>query len=380
MTIFGKKNGMALVWVMIAMTMMLSMIAVGVVIMQRTISILDTDFEYYGQAVSMAKAGLSDSMAWFRRQTTQPVIIFSPQRDLESEPPINETDDPAFGIIREFEIDGPGRIFGRYEVSKTVVENVSAQRGFSTSNSIWYLEATGYVYLRENLDLPFDIFPNRILSYTRFGTEIRRNCIVLPAPAAIATADPNQCIIGSGVTVSGGIKYGIAFPPNGTPKLKNGSIVTGLPTPTAQVIPFLSAPEQIFGMTEAELRSIADYVVTSADDVPNPVPDYKIVFIDGNATFNSSRILNGTGILYCTGNMTIASNSESVWNGIIYCKGNYRQLSPSSVNGTIIGLGLINLENTAGANTVVNFNQGIIDQIQNRSNQYKFNKGMFQLE
>jgi len=362
------------------MSMMLSTIAVGVVIMQRTISILDTDFEYYGQAVSMAKAGLFNSMAWFRRQTAQPVYVFNPQRDLEADPPLNETDDPSIGIVREFVIDEPGRVFGRYEVSTAVVANVTAERNLTTNDSVWYLEATGYAYRRANPNLPFNIFPNRILSYTRIGTEIRRHTIVLPGLGAITTAAPNQCVIGSGVRVSGNDRCGIVYGPGGTPKLKAGSIVTGTPTPTAKVTPFNGAPEQIFGMTEAKLRSIADYVVTSADDVPNPVPDCKIVFIDGNATFNSSRILNGTGILYCTGNLTIASNSESIWNGIIYCKGNYHQLSPSTINGTIVALGQVNLEKTAGANTVVNFNQDMINELQKHLNPYGFSKGMFQVE
>ena len=62
----------------------------------------------------MADAGIVDAYAWLRRQQVQPVTTFAPRRDLAAVPPVNETDDPTLGLVREVEL--LPSLWGRYEV------------------------------------------------------------------------------------------------------------------------------------------------------------------------------------------------------------------------------------------------------------------------
>lgn len=375
-----NNKGSILVWVLVTSTLLLTTIMVGVSLLQDTAKILETQMEYYGQTTAIAKSGLFDALGWFRRQTTQPVTTFNPQRDLGLLPPVNDTDDPAIGIVREIDVNQSRQLYGRYEVISSTVVDVTTQRGFSGSGTVWHIESVGYLYLKLDGMKPYNVYPNRIVSQIRLATEIRRVSIVLPAQAAICAGNPGQTVIGNKTRIIGGDQYAIVYPPAmGTPNINPGATVTGTPTATSQVLPYDDAPEDVFGLTENELRSIADYYVTAVDQLPNPIPDYKIVFFEGNAAFNSTTPLNGTGIFYITGNMTIAANSNSSYNGIIYCKGQYRQLAPSMVNGSIIGQGLINIEST-GDISEVDYDADILGQVQSYTGQYRFRKGFYKVE
>lgn len=173
----------------------------------------------------------------------------------------------------------------------------------------------------------------------------------------------------------------MVFPPPspGKPVINPGAEVTGTPTATSQISPYQDSCYQVFGVTEAELRSIADYYCTAVDQIPNPIPDYKIVFFEGNATFNSDHPLGGTGIFYITGNMTIAANSGSVYNGTIYCKGQYQQNAPSMISGSLVCQGKVNIEGS-GDIAEVDYDASILGQVQTFTGQYRLAKGIYQVE
>ena len=378
----STRKGTILVWVMIAMTMMSGLIIAGLDILQNTTKLIESNMEYYGQATSIAKAGLLDGLGWFRRQAGQPVTVFAPQRDLGVIPPINDTDDSTIGIVRDLEIDGSLNLYGRYEVRVSVVLDVTGQRGLSGNGTIWYIESIGFLYRRVDQYKAYNVLPNYVLTSVKLATEVRRLGMVLPALSAICSRTPSQTVIGNNVRIIGGSHYGIVYPSGaGTPNINGGATVTGTPTATTAITStlYFDSCTQVFGLSESALQSIADYYVTSVDQLPNPIPNYKIVFFEGNATFNDSIPLKGTGIFYITGNLTIAANSNSSYNGIIYCKGQYHQHAPSMINGSIIALGQVNIEST-GDVSEVDYDGKVLQQVQNYTGQYRLNKGFYQIE
>ena len=366
---------MALVWAMLAMTMMVSTILMGIFLTQITSNVIDTQMQSCGQTPSIAKAGLFDALAWFRRQTAQPVAAFNPQRDMTVTPIVNDTDDAAIGIVREIDVDQSSNIYGRYEVISSTVTDISSSRGFAGAGTMWNIESVGYIYLRLDPTKAYNVWPNRVLAHNILAVDIRRVSMVLPGQAAVCAADPAQTVFGNNSKIIGGVKYACVYPPGTAPNVLPGATVTGTPTAMSQLSPYNDECVDVFGMTEDELRSIADYCVSDVDDIPVPIPDYKIVFYEGNATFNSTTPLKGTGIFYITGNMTIAAGSGSSYDGIIYCCGQYQQNS-GVINGSLIAKNKVNIQGT-GDTTDINYDAVILNQIRTYTGQYRFAKGFF---
>ena len=160
------------------------------------------EFAAEAQAYSVAYAGLVDAFAWFRRQTAQPVSTFAPRLDLAAEPPLNETEDPAEGLMRTFEISPA--VWGRYTVlpgqagesftdadgdgiydlgekfvdadgdgrrtTATGTRDVTEERGVSGNGTIWRIECLGRVYRWTDLNQPLGEGPNRILGTALLAT------------------------------------------------------------------------------------------------------------------------------------------------------------------------------------------------------------------
>ncbi len=374
-----NNQGTLLVWVTVAMVMMLSAIITGLSLIQTTQDTLGSQLAQHGQATNMAKAGLLDALAWFRRQTTQPVTVFNPQLDLMTDPIINDTDDPVIGIVRELEIDQTANIWGRYEVQSTEVADISAQRGMTGSGTMWYIEARGIIYFQQNPALAYNVFPNRILAEITLATEIRRLSIVLPSASAICANRGDQVSIGNKGHVRGGDFIGIVYPPaTGSPSLDGGSDVTGTPA-MSQVDPYYNTTENVFGMTQAELRSIADYYVTDINELPNPIPDYKIVFFEGSAAFTVGHPMHGMGIFYITGNLTIPSDSTTSYNGVIYINGNYQQNDPSMMNGSIIAMQSINISGS-GDIAETDYDPNMLQLVLNHAGQYRYGRPIYEVK
>lgn len=114
-----NERGQALIAVIIAVALVLGLLLTTLTVTTYSGRAVSRQLTYYGQTVNAAQAGLTEGLSWFRRQTDQPVKAFVPVRDLGLTPPINDTDDPNVGLVREYEISAPGRVWGRYELKKT---------------------------------------------------------------------------------------------------------------------------------------------------------------------------------------------------------------------------------------------------------------------
>jgi hypothetical protein len=332
-----------------------------------------------GQAMNAANAGLTEGLSWFVHQRQQPVTTFDPKSDPggvcthtpRHSPTVFESEDPSIGIMRTFEISGRGRLWGRYEVRRNAVADVSARRGKPVAGTIWQLDSEGIVYVRNDASLPPDQRPNWILARRKMRVDIQRLAIQLPANAAVFASQGNFINIASPSKIQGGSAgIGAAYPPSTNSPLGGGSI-TGNPAQNTTTGGF--AVSQVFGVTQNELLSMADVVVDNETQLPNPMPDMALVVIRGNATFNATRQLRGSGILVVLGNLILNPQSDAFYSGLIWVGGNFTMTPPGVINGAVVSAGRAQL--TGGSEVAeVNYDPDILDQIRLQMGNYLYSR------
>jgi len=348
----NRNQGFILVFIILLILVLSAFIAVGMAIVLNLQKGLKVSFDVNLKADEVANAGIEETISWFKRQLSQPVIEFSPQGE--------DTEDPSIGLVREYLISG--NIYGRYEVSKSEVEDVSIKRGLTQAGSIWKITSYGYVFQKLDPNKKFNEAPNRILGQSKLSTEIRRMGVTLPVESAIL-AEKNV-IIGRGGRIRGGIAT-------------NGKITkTGDVQGTILENQFMSLdPQSIFGLSLDELSNLADISVSSVNELPEKLPSSALIYIDGNAQFGRTRPLNGGGILIVNGNLNIQAGSNSNFTGIIYVVGNassnYIQQAPSLISGCLVVTGsVVNIEGT-GEISEIDYDKNIIDMMKRRVGLYR---------
>lgn len=383
-----NQSGSLLVWALFAMVVVTGLLFVGMENLRASSVATQTRFRAQGQALDLARAGVVDAYAWFRRQATQPVTNFAPRLDLAATPPVNDTDDPALGLVREFQIS-PG-YWGRYEVRRFVdrdgngradpgegVSDATAARGLAGAGTIWHIESHGYVYRQVDPAVLWNLPPNERIAGAFVATEVRRLSLVPPGAAAICCSRGDRVTVGARGRVDGTTSAGAVFP-----------TTTGSPTVTGQLsgsptsggVPGYSAGiPAVFGVTSDELKSVANLRMPGTQRLPNPFPENGIVFVEGNLTVNAAGTLRGTGILVVDGNLTIAANSNTYFTGLIYVTGNYVQSAPSMVRGTVIAGGTANVTGTADFAELV-YDRGVIDRLLQQIGRYRISKAMHRLD
>jgi len=413
-----RRRGAALIiLVLIAIVILSGLMSASHFMRQTTSRTIEHELNYHGQAVNAAKAGLVDALSWYRRQTAQPVDTFAPARDLAADPVINETDDPDIGLVREYQISTRDKIWGRYEVRIRAVEDITGQRNLPGTGRYWYIEATGYVFerlddnyqptdfyylyelsdgtaKRKLMDGSYEIIttaPNgtleerydeqvvMVLSSATIGSEFRRLSVVPPADAAICVNRGDDIWLDNRSRVSGHDACGLVYPQSTGSHFKHGAAeLSGSPTYRRIDASLYSLDEiNVFGVTPQELRSLADIYTDDASTLPDVLPEYGIVFVDGDATWPASKPLKGTALLYVNGNVEIKSGSSSYFSGIMYINGKYLQKGPSLINGTIMCKNKTTILGTGGDYSEINFDKGSISRILTMSGQYRFSTPMY---
>jgi len=431
------QRGAALVLVLLALVIVAGLITTGVITLLNNRNISTLQLRTHGQAASVAVAGLVDTLSWFRRQG-QPVREreFHP---LYVWPTINDTDDESIGLVREFEISADLQLFGRYEVRRNPFPlyhppageqhdypppSVHAARDISYIMGInpeppdyesdpyaqdigwaWSLHSVGYIFKKKAQNYtPADFYsvkpvpnddPNytpteddyrykinksavKVLARAVVGTEIRRLVLQPPGSAAICAHRADLVYLRNRSKILGGENgAGLIYPPDtGSPHLYSGHELSGNPA-RQSVDPYEDDISDVFGKLEkSDIRAMADVYVTSVDDLPEQLPYFSFVYIEGNATFTSSHRLRGTGVLFVNGNLTLSDSSNSFYSGLIYVDGNYLQYAPSMVSGTIIVTGTVDIQGS-GDYSEVDFDQDIIDRVRNMMGHYRFSRAFF---
>jgi Tfp pilus assembly protein PilX len=464
------ERGQALIAVLVAVALVLGLLLTVLTVTTFSSRAVSRQLTYHGQTLNAAQAGITEGLSWFRRQTDQPVKAFVPIRDLNLTPPVNDTDDPNVGLVRDYEISAPSRVWGRYELKKTpslaanatslsfkdrwsgsttyalddIVLHTSTQAGVATtsyyrsrananvnknpatfsvgsplwwdvvntmditkykgkpsSGTVWQLESEGIVYVR-NGGGAYNTLPNTVLSRAKLRTEIQRLSLNLPAASAVSVSRGAGVLLTStAIRIRGGAKSALMYQASsGTPS--GAAYTTSTPPPNTQITgtapvaqagitatPSRFTIPYIFGVTQNELESMADFNVASVASLPATLPSARLIVLrdPGNADatfeFTQARPLTGTGVVVVFGNLWLRPNSNSSFNGVIYVDGSYLQEAPSSVTGSVV------VNNThptitrtfrmtgSGERSEIRYDANVIDFIEQRLGQYRITRSAY---
>lgn len=397
----ASRRGMALLNALFLVAVLTILMVVGIQYVEST-SKAASGGEYDAQAYNMARAGLMDTLAWFRRQTPQPVVAFQPvanasdaaggdTNDPESlDPGGAGVGEPNLGIVREYPLDATSNLYGRYEVGKITrllrdakghltnyevfqgptddqlasctlanasstayegVRDVSADAGVDASGAIWRIRSQGYVFRKTKPTSFFFQWPNNVLAQVDLETEIRRLKIADYSAAVVASDCATvTCTDDDHVTLDGNGGQFLIGSDNGTPTPDPANKHTQtryLPNGTrwnnavaGQSNWWMSA----FGVPDTmTLNGLADLRATQVADLPAALPAEAVIYIkptSGTITFDGNHPLNGGGVLAVDGNLVIAKcKAKQTWAGMIFVNGNYTQYDDSEVDGEVVVTG-----------------------------------------
>lgn len=374
-----SERGVALVVVILASALVLLMLTTTLVLTRMSGRLLARQLASQGQAANAASAGLTDALSWFVHQPAQPVTAFDPKSDsggvCTHVPPHTplafESEAPAEGIVRSFEITAPGRVWGRYQVRRDRVVDVSEARGKSAAGTIWQLESEGFVYVRNDAMKEPDERPNYLLSRRTMRVNIQRLATQLPANAALTATRGNNINIARPSRIQGGAGgIGAAFRPSTGSPNGNGTISGN---PATNVTNGGLTIDEVFGVSAQELVAMADIVVDQESELPASLPDMSLIVIRGNATFNATRKLSGSGILVVLGNLVLNPQSDAYYSGIIWVEGNLVLAPPGIINGSVIVNG--NATVNGGSDVAeINYDPEILDQVRLQMGNYLFSR------
>lgn len=386
------ESGVAIIIALFFVIVVTGLVSSGTILMKSNTDRAEVRFRREMQADQFARSGLTESLSWLRRQTTQPVLSFEPQLNPVATIPIMDTEEPDIGLVREFQIAND--IYGRYEVwkqwdadpdpvrlayrQKYQCEDLSLERGYGAPGAVWLLRSVGYVFQKRDDTKAWNEAPNRILGMKTLECEVQRPVITLPVTAALSIADGNDAHINTKGKINGNGVGGIGYPSgSGTPTTgpKKDNRVLGSPALSPSGTYFDSIRD-VFGVSDSELRAMADLVITDADNFPDPIPDYSIIYCDcGTITFDSSRGLNGTGMVFIRGNTKISQGNNSLFNGLLYVEGSYTQRQTSEINGAVVIKGNMTLQGS-GTEAVINYDTDVLDALTRNLGQYRWSGAM----
>jgi hypothetical protein len=378
-----SERGAALVIVVFACTLILLLLMIALTVTRMSGKTVARQLSSQGQAMSAASAGLTEGLSWFIRQKQQPVVAFDPVVDPGGVcshvpphvPPAYDSEDPATGIVRSFEITQLGKVWGRYAVKRSAVVDVSTRRGKPQAGTIWQVESEGVVYVRNDSAKAPDVSPNFVIAKRVMRADIQRLGLALPANAAVSsTSGKNINVIKPSRVQGGAAGIGTAYPPLTGPPKGTGTI-SGNPAQATTNSSFTI--DTVFGVSLNELTSMADIVVDDESQLPNPLPDMKLIVVRGNATFNGARPFQGSGIFVVLGNLILNPQSNAFYSGVIWVGGTFQATPPGIINGSVIASG--GQAHFAGGSDVFecNYDAAILDQLRQQLGNYLFSRAPY---
>ena len=384
-----NERGTALIFALMFTAVVVGIVTTGTLTLKSQIVHNRTLFITNYQAVMAARSGLTEGLSWLRRQTSQPVTVFAPELDASAVPPVLDTEAPDVGLVRDFKISG--NLWARYEVWKEWAADPDAERLAwreqfdctdisvakvgGTAGSAWRLRSVGYVYRQMDANAAFNEAPNLVLATEFAETDVLRAVINLPGQAAINVSTGGSCSINSGGRVYGNGLAAIYYP-SGTGTPSTGGTVTGTPSLSAGSS-YDDSYDAVFGLTFAELSSMADQVVTTSSNFPSPLPDNALIVSSASTlTFTSSLPLQGTGLVIAKGNVTINSGSNSLFSGLLYVEGNLTINAPCEINGSVICTGTLTVQGSSEIATV-SYDDEVLSALMNTFGNYRQSNSLF---
>lgn len=365
----AAERGSSLVWALFFVSLTTGILVAHSLEMSANRKTMDTRFRRVDLAQSVAESGLTDAISWMRRQPVQPVQAFSPQRDLAAEPPVDETLDPAIGLVREFEVNGS--LWGRYEVRTNEAVDVSARYG-EPAGSVWDLGARGYLYERIDATKSFDKKPNRLLSSQTMRTEARGLAIRMPNTGAVVAGDLRSLELLSGTVIDGAggpaITYDLSKTSGGL--LAAAGSLTG--TPSMLPLGTLGLDlASVFGIREDQMRATADVVAESERQIQGREMRDQLVFAPGSLNLDISRDgLRGRMVLAIAGDLYAPEFNNSDFRGVLYVGGALVLEGPFRFAGTLIVRGAMKVGGSADQ-VVIRSDPSQVTAMQNALSQYR---------
>jgi len=399
----GNVKGSALVIAVLLALLVAFLMTVGGQLIATSNTESHTQQKVLTEADNVARAGLVDAIAWFKRQSQQPVRsgypptyytyadgAFYPR--VSTDTTKNATIDESIGLVKEYQLSEDSKKWARYEVRRQPdtasnaydshsVHDISGLRIYGKNNGeglVWYIESAGYVYMKNDTSKAYNEAPNKVVAHVRSSTEIRRLALSLPLEAAVLTKSGGSSYsrtvtLNKNGRIMAGHYTGVGYVSGSSPKVNSGGSITG----STQYKSGIDDPtvSYVLGVSTSELKMLADYVVTDTSLLPSDMPDMALIFINGDASFTSSRPLSGGGILFVNGNLNIAADSNAVYSGLIYATGTVTISDPALISGTVIAYGGLTLSRSAATDIAeIDYDPTILSSVRQQICQYRENK------
>ncbi len=371
------ETGSALIWALMFVVVTSGMVISHAIFVASNRKERDARYDREALGQTFARSALIDAQAWYNRQRVQPVVAFDPRRDLNGDPPVCDTLDQAIGLVRAFEIRG--NLWGRYEVRRERVADISPERGVKTAGSVWSVEAQSYVYRLVDPALPFSAAPNRVIATTNLSTEMRSVPFTLPAPAAVCLDDGANFKAYPATAIKGRGSVGIAFPDSGAsdvapaPILDINGAATVDGTPALSAVPTYDASaKSMFSMRLDELRSYSDEVWPSNRDgltVRN-----RLVFVSGDLMLTTGLNVDGS-LIVVDGDLTMTDAQNSVIQGVLYVTGDAFVSGTLQMKGSIVVRGRLET-GQAGPGIQFEYDAAVVEDLRRRLSQYRLRKSV----
>jgi hypothetical protein len=358
------------------------------------------------QADNIARAGIVDAIMWFRNQSKQPVGNYSdpttypyPDAIFYPRQSTGDTINEAVGLVKEYQLNANSNLWAHYEVRRQTVNNVTTPSAndpravhdvtglrlpsAAGQGLAWYIESAGYVYAQvsPSSTTAYNQAPNKVLAHARVSMEIRRLALTLPSGAVVITNRQPINISNNSMIQGGTAGAGVVYVTNGsTPTVPADSKITGTPG-YSQGSASITNFQTIFGVSNTDLKLMADILVNATSPIPNPYPTMAIVYTQQDVTFDTTNPLKGGGILVVNGNLTITGggvggSTGADFNGVVYVTGNVTISGPATIYGCLVVLGNLTM-NGAGDVADIEFDQGMINSVRQQVGLYRENKSTY---
>lgn len=189
----------------------------------------------------------------------------------------------------------------------------------SPPNGVRQIDSTGYI--------PNETSP-RAVRQIRVRANEQTHPITLGAALTGLTSGNDIWIRGT-ANIDGKTVAGIEVPDKSVIDRGGGATISGNPDILEEVPP--ATFEEIFGLTEAEMKAFATVYTNPGNNFPDPANG--ITWIDGDANYTKKE-WSGSGILIVTGDLKLTGGT---FRGVIYVKGSLDgQAGNSDVRGGIV--------------------------------------------
>jgi hypothetical protein len=322
------------------------------------------------QADGVARTGLDETLAWFRRQEAQPVYwknsVYAGRNytyaDQAFMPDATDSLRPDIGLVQEYPLSQTAGLWARFEVRRQAQDNTDPAaddpraahditgRYFGVGEAgrglCWSVEAAGIVFKPRRPVTPgtaYNPAGDEIIARSRASTEFRRLEVKPPAYAALIVLDGksfNPDFVTTGVNLEAGTD-GVALAYYAPPEADTDF------SPFMETVPvdkrFKELPEEfsvrsVFGTTLAGLKGLSDFYVrgSALPERADAYPEYGLIFIDGDAVFDDAHPFPKSGLVVVNGRMEKVRDVDVNFTGALYVTGDLVVQGPGHFSGVVM--------------------------------------------